>query len=59
MPWINKEMKKIAIKEQFTRILRQTRKATGFKSLRLKYWEFNQATPKHQIDFWTKLPKKV
>ena len=36
-----------------------TRKATGFKSLRLKYWEINQATPKCQIDFWTKLAKKV
>ena len=35
-----------------------TRKATGFKSLRLKYWEINQATPKCQIDFWTKLAKK-
>ena len=37
----------------------KTRKATGFKSLRLKYWEINQATPKCQIDFWTKLAKKV
>ena len=36
-----------------------TRKATGFKSLRLNYWEINQATLKCQIDFWTKLAKKV
>ena len=35
-----------------------TRKATGFKSLRLKYWEIHQVTPKCQIDFWTKLAKK-
>ena len=34
-------------------------KATGFKSLRLKYWEINQVTPKCQIDFWTKLAKKI
>ena len=37
----------------------RTRKATGFKSLRLNYWEINQATSKCQIDFWTKLAKKV
>ena len=37
----------------------ETRKATGFKSMRLKYWEINQATPKCQIDLWTKLAKKV
>ena len=37
----------------------QTRKATGFKSMRLKYWEINQATTKCQIDLWTKLAKKV
>ena len=28
-------------------------------SLRLSYWEINQATSKCQIDFWTKLAKKV
>ena len=27
--------------------------------LGLKYWEINQAKPKCQIDFWTKLAKKV
>ena len=37
----------------------KTRKATGFKSLRLKYWEINQATQKWQTDFWTKLAKNV
>ena len=37
---------------------RKTRKATGFNSLRLKYWEINQAKPKCQIDFWTKLAKQ-
>ena len=26
---------------------------------RLSYWEINQATSKCQIDFWTKLAKKV
>ena len=36
----------------------ETRKATGFKSLRLTYWEINRTTPKCQIDFWTKLSKK-
>ena len=35
----------------------KTRKATGFKSLQLKYIEINQATPKRQIDFWTKPAK--
>ena len=38
---------------------KKTRKATGFKSLRLNYWEINQATSKCQIDFWGKLAKKV
>ena len=33
----------------------KTRKAIGFTSLRLKYWEANQATSKSQIDFWTRL----
>ena len=28
-----------------------TRKATGFKPLRLNYWEINQATSKSQNDF--------
>ena len=37
----------------------KTRKATGFKSLRLNFWEINQATSKCQIDFWGKLAKKV
>ena len=32
-------------------------KTSGFRSLRLKYWEINQATPKCKIDFWTKLAK--
>ena len=36
-----------------------TRKSTGFKSLRLKYWEINQATAKYQNDFWIKLVKKI
>ena len=36
----------------------KTRKATGFKSLRLKYWEINQATTKCQIVFWTTFAKK-
>ena len=36
-----------------------TRKATGFKSLQLKYREINQVTPKCQTDVWTKLAKKV
>ena len=40
-------------------IKRITRKATGFKSLRLKCWGINQATPTWQIAFWTKLAKKV
>ena len=35
------------------------KKATSFKSLRLKYWEINQATPKYKIDFREKLAKKV
>ena len=37
----------------------KTRKATAFKSLRLDYWEINQATSKCQIDFRTKLAKRV
>ena len=37
----------------------KTRKGTGFKSLRLEYWEINQAAPKCQINYWTKLAKKV
>ena len=37
----------------------KTRKATSFKSLRLKYMEINQATPKRQIDFWTKPAKNI
>ena len=36
----------------------KTRKGTGFKSLRLEYWEINQAAPKCQINYWTKLAKK-
>ena len=40
-------------------IKRITRKATGFKSLRLKCWGINQATPTCQITFWTKLAKKI
>ena len=40
-------------------IWNSTSKATGFKSLRLNYWEINQATSKCQIDFWTKIAKKV
>ena len=36
-----------------------TRKATGFKSLRLKYREVNQVTPKCQTDVSTKLAKTV
>ena len=28
-------------------------------SLALNYWEINQTTSKCQIDFWTKLAKKV
>ena len=32
--------------------IKETKKATGFKCLGLKYWEINQATPKCQIDFW-------
>ena len=40
-------------------ILYEIRKATGCKSLRLNYWEINQATTKCQTDFWTKLAKKV
>ena len=36
----------------------ETRKATDFKSLRLNYWEINQARSNHQTDFWTKLAKK-
>ena len=38
--------------------LDKTRKATGFKSLRLNHCQINQATPKCQIDFWT-VAKKV
>ena len=40
-------------------IWNSTSKATGFKSLRLNYWEIDQATSKWQIDFWTKIAKKV
>ena len=29
-----------------------TRKTSGFKSLELKYWEINQATPKCLIDIF-------
>ena len=36
----------------------KTRKATGFKPLRLKYQDINQATLKCKIDFWTKLEKR-
>ena len=36
-----------------------TRRATGFKPLRQNYWEINQTTSECQIDFWTKLAKKV
>ena len=36
-----------------------TRKAIGFKSLRLKYREIDQVTPKCQTDVWTKVAKKV
>ena len=39
--------------------LHETRKANGFKSPRIKYWEINQATSKCQTDFWTKRAKKV
>ena len=35
-----------------------TRKASGFKSLRLNFWDINQATSKCQSDFWTKLAKE-
>ena len=35
----------------------ETRKATGFKPLRVNYREINQRTSKFQIDFWTKLAK--
>ena len=35
-----------------------TTKATDFKSLWLKFWEINQATPKCQIDFLEKTCKK-
>ena len=45
--------------EHQVKIYTVTRKATGFKSLRLKCREINQATPKCQIDFWTKFAKKV
>ena len=29
--------------------LKQTRKATDMKSLRINYWEINQVTPKFQM----------
>ena len=35
------------------------RKPTGFKSLRLSFWEINQVTSICQIDFWTKFAEKV
>ena len=41
------------------REFKQTRKTTGFKSLRLNYWEINLATSKFQTDFWTKLAKMI
>ena len=37
----------------------KTRKATGFKSVRLNCWEINQVTSICQIDFWRKLAKNV
>ena len=36
-----------------------TRTATGFKPLQLNCWQINQLTLKCQIDFYTKLTKKV
>ena len=33
------------------------RKAPGLKSLRLNYWEINQATLTCQIDFWKEMSK--
>ena len=36
----------------------QTRKATGFKSLRGNYWEINQVTSKWQINISDKICKK-
>ena len=36
-----------------------TRKATGFKSLRINYCEISEKKSKYQMDFWTKLAKNV
>ena len=39
-------------------ILEQTRKSTGFKSLRINCWEINQVSSKYQMNIRTKRPKK-
>ena len=39
--------------------LKLTRKATGFKSLRVICWEINQVASKCQKIFWTKFGKKA
>ena len=36
-----------------------TRKATGFKSLRVNCWEINKVTSKCQMDFLDELAKNV
>ena len=39
-------------------MLNITRKATGFKSLRVNYWEVNQVKLKYQINILKKTCKK-
>ena len=39
-------------------LISETRKSTGFNSLRINYWEINQVTSKCQMDFLDKTFKK-
>ena len=41
-----------------TALYGKTRKATGFKSLRVNCWEINQVASKCEHNFWIKLVKK-
>ena len=40
-------------------LLTETRKATGFKSLRVNYWKINQLTSKCQMELLEKISRKV
>ena len=55
---LNFKITRLKITRVTNKVIIKTRKATGFKSLRINCWKINQATSRCQIDFSDKTCKK-